>query len=183
MRSDSAANEPVATNPTHSFETLAACVNAARSGDTVKIAWSDPIEYTSVKISNKALIIRAAGGFWPHIVRRRSDPHLIDTNAPLVMQGIGLQVSRHGPALAADLDTGIPADGQLVQSIHAPLWIAHCRVVLDLPGRLHGPCIRIEDPLYCELRSSSIFTPNASEPHGYANPDPRLGQTTGHRDW
>ena len=132
------------------FATLAEAVAAAKSGDTIEVRGNGPFVSAPVFI-RKALTIRAGKGFQPVIelnpVQAKDATPLLDTNAPLVLEGLQLRKignDRH-PAGA------IP---KLVIAHNAGIRAANCRFVA-VPD-----CVAVWadwSPL-CELRNCEFLS-------------------------
>jgi hypothetical protein len=112
------------------FDTLAEAVLAASDGDTIEIRGNGPFVSKPVKIDGTRLTIRAAQGFRP-VIKGRTNAPLVRTDAPLVLEGLELQVLGQEP----------PPD-QLYGLVEwgSSLHVANCRFLADLtPGSF---CLR-----------------------------------------
>jgi formylglycine-generating enzyme required for sulfatase activity len=108
------------------FPTLKDAVAKAQSGDTIEIRGDGPFVCEPIDLK-KALAIRAAGGFRPHLKYQPGDPKftepLLKTRAPLVLEGLTLERGANPDA------TGYAPRTCIVLSEGAPLHVTHCRLV------------------------------------------------------
>jgi hypothetical protein len=106
------------------FDTLADAVQGASDGDTIEIRGNGPFVTHPVRIHGRALTVRAAEGFRP-VLRLSTEgtaafANLFETNAPLTLEGLELQIfGATGQGLA-----------RAIQSRGAPLFVAHCRFLV-----------------------------------------------------
>jgi hypothetical protein len=101
-----------------SFDSLAACVAAADSGDTIEVSGEQPLTLEPVRVRGKALRIRAAPTARPELIGTNRHEPLLDTDAPLVLEGITLEhriVELSAPPL--------------IRVTNAPLQLAFCRLL------------------------------------------------------
>jgi hypothetical protein len=107
------------------FATLAEAVAAARTGDAIEICRNGPIVVHPIRVP-VALAVRAAEGYRPVIQLSpegvASNGAILDTQSPLVLEGLELQ-HRGGPPKA-------PGTPDLIRAHRASLHVAHCRFVV-----------------------------------------------------
>lgn len=101
-----------------SFDSLAACVAAANSGDTIEVSGEQPLTLEPVRVRGKALRIRAAATARLELIGTNRHQPLLDTDASLVLEGITLEhriVELSAPPL--------------IRVTNAPLQLAYCRLL------------------------------------------------------
>lgn len=122
----------------------------AAHGDAIELVWNGPMTVEPMTIHGKALVIRAAAGYEPTLeVDEAASRPLIESDSPLVLEGIGLQTrsasagsgatgqARAGEdAVPTGMDrarlAGSPVGLALVR-VAAPLYAANCRWLIRSP--------------------------------------------------
>ncbi|HMF15389.1 MAG TPA: serine/threonine-protein kinase, partial [Gemmataceae bacterium] len=82
----------------HTFASLAEAVTSAKNGEVIEVRASGVFAIAPLVIKDKALTIRATSGFEPTFVFRsdeKTDTPMIQTNAPLVLEGLGFKRDVH----------------------------------------------------------------------------------------
>ena len=147
---------------------LAAAVVWAQSGDTIEIRGDGPFVIRPIYLQ-KALAIRAGGGFRPHLKYQPTDPKARDSvlyaEAPLVLEGLTLERAANPGAEDVQLGTFV------LSAKNAPLHVAHCRLMgmktecsvryTEMPGGSLRNSEILGDSytgLSCYPVSSSVFT-------------------------
>ena len=104
------------------FATLADAVTGAQSGDTIEIRGDGPFVTEPIKITRKALTIRAGDGYRPHLRLRPEgiDQHMLSTDAALVLEGLTLEVT--GKREFGDVRGVIFASGRSLQLLIVTCW-------------------------------------------------------------
>lgn len=120
------------------FDSLAEAVAGARNGDTIEIRSSGPFWSDPIQIHRKSLTIRAAPGVTPLIKLKpeaaESDVPLIETDAPLVLEGLDLwRVSKK------------EVQQYVVKLVKASLYAVNCRFVL----KPKMDCVHANDSSAC----------------------------------
>jgi len=136
------------------FDTLAEAVAAAADSDVIEIRGNGPFVTPGINLGGKALVIRAGAGHRPVL---RLDPEstqrygtLIETDAPLVLEGLELQlVGGAGPKTPR-----VPEITRAVRSRAGPLFVAHCRFLVQ--GE--GSGISAVATGTCEVRHSELYS-------------------------
>jgi serine/threonine protein kinase/TusA-related sulfurtransferase len=135
--------------PEKAVATLEGAVAAAQSGDTIEVHADGPPITRPIKISGKALTIRAAPGAAPTLLLKRnaaSDPTVnIETDSSLTLEGFNFH--------AADpVAQGPPY--QLMFSNGAPLRVANCRFLLNVARQNDG--FSLAGSPRCEIRNCQL---------------------------
>jgi formylglycine-generating enzyme required for sulfatase activity/tRNA A-37 threonylcarbamoyl transferase component Bud32 len=137
--------------PERTFATLADAVAAAQSGDTIEINRDGPPITKPIKITGKALTIRAAAGAAPTLLLKREavkDPAVnIETDSPLTLEGLAFHAI--GPSS--------PERQSLLRSKEAPLRVAGCKFTSELPGAMQF--LRAHGSQRCEVRNCQAVLP------------------------
>jgi hypothetical protein len=129
------------------FGTLADAVTGAGSGDTIEVHADGPPITMPIKITGKALTIRAAPGAAPTLLLKRQtpkDPEVnLQTDSPLTLEGLAFHA----------IDPAPPENTyySLLFTQRAPLRVANCRFLVDRP-RAHCVLQARESPR-CEVRN------------------------------
>ena len=100
------------------FESLAACVMAAESGDIIEVSGEEQLEVEPLQIRGKALRIRAIPPARPELIGLDRNQPLIDTDSSLVLEGITLE-HRIAEMLAPPL----------IRITNGTLRLAYCRLM------------------------------------------------------
>jgi WD40 repeat protein/serine/threonine protein kinase len=156
------------------FATLARAVAAAGDGATIEVRGNGPFVTSSILTRGKTLTIRAAQGFRP-VIQLGPEGHdarvrLLDTNAPLVLEGLEFQ-------RAVGQDIGI-----IVLCYEARIRVANCRFV-SKPGHI---ALGLEGPPLCEVRNCEFIGTHCAvdwyhcPPHGQMIVDNCLVRGRGH---
>lgn len=108
--------------PERSFATLKDAVDKAEAGDTIEIRGDGPFITEPIKITGKALTMRAGNAYRPHLLLRPEviDQPLLRTDAALVLEGLTLELTGKRPE-------GPPRG--VIFSGSATLHISHCRLL------------------------------------------------------
>jgi hypothetical protein len=127
------------------FATLARAVAAAGDGATIEIRGNGPFVTSPILNRGKRLTIRAALGFRP-VINLGPEGHdarvrLLDTNAPLVLEGLEFQ------------RTVGQIERTLVACDEAPLRVANCRF-LSKPAYI---ALGLEGSPLCEVRNCEFI--------------------------
>jgi serine/threonine protein kinase len=114
--------------PERRYETLAEAALGASDGDTIEVHGNGPFVTPPINLGKTALRIRAGAGFRP-IIRLspeglETDDPLIETSAPLVLEGLELQRVGQKPRKKYLRTPNI------VISDGAPFWVANCRFIM-----------------------------------------------------
>jgi hypothetical protein len=126
------------------FAALADAVDFAAPGDVIEIRSDGPLAFAPVSIRDKALTIRAGIGWRPVLepdaaAVRTGMTQLLNTNAPLVLEGLELR------NLAPD---DAPSQPPLLAAYKGTLRLAHCRFHLqskpDGAPAVHARSLRFE---------------------------------------
>jgi serine/threonine protein kinase len=110
--------------------TLSEAELAASDGDTIEIRGNGPFIADAIDLNNKALTIRAGTGYAPVIhasqtAVKAKDP-LLKTEGSLTLEGLEL----HHEAVVQ-----VPEHvHSLIQSVSAPLYLTHCKLVYGRKG-------------------------------------------------
>jgi hypothetical protein len=136
------------------FDTLAEAVLATSNGGTIEVRGNGPFISQPVDIRDTALSIRAGNGFHPVIALSPEPtegyPHLLQTDAPLVLEGLEFQAARP-KSLEASGRVGIAVGGS---SFHA----ANCQ--FHFPRRL---CVWLTPQTSrCAVRNCAFWTSEGS---------------------
>lgn len=138
------------------FETLAAAIDAAQSGDTIEVCWDGKFETKPIEIPpHKALIIRAAEGFRPMIRVRSDESPLLSTDALLVLEGLALQRARPEFPPRFPPVPRVP----LIKSGGAELYVTNCHFLVRSPM---GPvpnrsAVYLDRAASCQLRNCEFY--------------------------
>jgi serine/threonine-protein kinase len=153
------------------FAEIATAVEAALDGDVIEIHANGVVATSPIVLKNKALTIRAAPGFAPSfefISDDKLDTPMIQTNAPLVLEGLEFKrvVHRQMNITVGGLEittgagpgTRLEQSNEIVRIDGAPLRAANCRFAVDFGYR----CIRARNcPLLalcnCQFLGSVIY--------------------------
>jgi hypothetical protein len=139
------------------FDTLAQAAQGASDGDTIEIHGNGPFITNAISIRDRALVIRAGAGFRPVL---KADPnesakYLIQSNAPLVLEGLDLQWLEATPA---------PPESPLTKLIDcwnpkAQLHAANCRFLMNRRDGANQPmtCIGCWSVPVCHLRNCQLL--------------------------
>jgi endonuclease YncB( thermonuclease family) len=149
-----------AGNVERTFATLAEAVSAAASGDTIEVRGDASIT-KPVRIAGKVLTIRAAPRTVPTLALKRNSAAdaavNLWTDSPLTLEGLSFHAIDAAPA---DVPYYI-----LLYSQKAPIRVAGCRFVMDLP---RGQCVLAADGSpRCECRNCQAIL--SSEPSAFVN--------------
>jgi Protein kinase domain len=150
------------------FDTLADAVFDATGGDTIEVRGNGPFACPPIGLGNEALTIRGGNGFRPVIrlnpVGAQTATPLLETNAPLVLEGLELQRSGQ-----KTWEPGQPEPG-LVVSLGESLYVSNCRFRIDPPGAGGQICIYSHSSV-CVLRNCEFLSPLG---HAVSGPSDRI---------
>ncbi len=121
-------------------------------GDNIEVRGNGPFVSEAIKITRRALTIRAGAGFRPVIELNPQGVYalgLLLTDAPLVLEGLELRPVAREPA------KGAGPCWCIVYGLKPPLYVANCRFV----SRPLSNCITTISPV-CELRNCEILCPD-----------------------
>jgi serine/threonine protein kinase len=142
-------------------DTLAEAARNATGGDTIEVRGNGPFESVPIQIGVKTLTIRAGSGFRP-VIRMNPDnvqttAPLLETRAPLVLEGLELQLSGHKESKVMEVC--------LVTSSGASTHVSNCRFRIDPPGAGSQMCIYSQSSV-CVLRNCEFLGPLGSAVDG-----------------
>jgi serine/threonine protein kinase len=149
-----AATEPFvvlarAGSPERDFASLAEAVAAAQSGDIIEVNADGPPITRPIKITGRALIIRAAPGTAPMLLLKRETPEYpalnIETDSPLTLEGLAFHAIDPTPA---------QEDYHVLMSNEAPLRVVNCRFVDDVARP--NDFIFARRSQLCEIRNCQV---------------------------
>jgi TusA-related sulfurtransferase len=140
--------------PEKNFATLADAVAAAQTGDTIEVHADGPPITRPIKITGKALTIRAAPGAAPTVLLKRDgakDPAVnIETDASLTLEGLAFHAIDPAPA---------EQEYWLVHANRCPLYVANCGFRVETRN-VHALLAALESSR-CEVRNcqASVQSP------------------------
>ncbi len=148
--------------------TLQQAVAAAGPGDLILIRQDGEIGVEPLQIRGKALTIRAWDGYRPVLVPPFDAENcpLIDTDAPLVLEGLVIYGCRvppraSGPGIRVPDWPHTPPEelGTVIVCRGAPLYLANCRI-FQRPARgqmIARSCIYLDESPECEVRNCLLL--------------------------
>jgi hypothetical protein len=138
------------------YASLAEALLGAAGGDTIEVRGNGPFVTPAINIGTSALTIRAGAGFRPIIKlspeRLERDDPLIETSAPLVLEGLELQRVGQKPRKEHRRQPSI------VVCNRAPFWFANCRFVATVPEGLAGWAIASLHSQTCVVRNCEFLS-------------------------
>jgi WD40 repeat protein/serine/threonine protein kinase len=142
-------------------DTLVEAVRNATGGDTIEVRGNGPFESVPIQLGVKTLTIRAGSGFRP-VIRMNPDnvqttAPLLETRAPLVLEGLELQLSGHKESKVMEVC--------LVTSSGASTHVSNCRFRIDPPGAGSRICIYSQSSV-CVVRNCEFLSPLGSAVSG-----------------
>jgi hypothetical protein len=134
------------------FDTLAAAVGEAQSGDTIEIRGNGPFVTDALNLGPKALTIRAGSGFVPVIrpspAAFKAEVHLLRSDGSLTLEGLELH------------HEGIPGRSSgFIGANSVALYLTNCKLVINPGEGSLTWVVEATDPRRGQMRNCLVVAP------------------------